>query len=436
MNSHLNLFKSYSREDRSNQLENDLTRAFAICLQEDNLFFHEVLKEIMKEKVEYYNNLFDDYNGKDQVQIDIQQKVKSLSNFNHLFAISLSETPLDVAGFFNYPKSEYNPISDLSIHIDSTVLIFEVKPDAHDCSAQLFNQAYNAISDKDEIPTEDLRSLITPVDLNWKKLMELTVKVLNFEKAVGSPSRYLVDFVDFIKRHNYRWIPEAPIGSLSPMGNSRRIKSRIVSALAQSKLMELKHRLGWEINVPWADEILIHVNDNNGNLKVEIYPGNTKAQGLHLFKKGKSPLFKNQIEIQGSNYEVKTGYHIKLTSFQRYFTGLWFNEEAIKDGFYSYSNFNKYSGRMKRGEDNWGEIEDLFDKYFKPEFDWREKCGWLGKKVIKSTKSQFDLSLGYQLTTSIPFNIIKEVDREKNDLSRLTTFFESINEEFSKLLIQ
>jgi hypothetical protein len=47
MNSHLNVFKTYTKSNRVYQLENDLTRAFAICMQENSLFFHEVLQFIL-----------------------------------------------------------------------------------------------------------------------------------------------------------------------------------------------------------------------------------------------------------------------------------------------------------------------------------------------------------------------------------------------------
>ena len=46
MNSHLNIFKTYTATDREHQLENDLTRALAICFQEDPLFFHKILEDM------------------------------------------------------------------------------------------------------------------------------------------------------------------------------------------------------------------------------------------------------------------------------------------------------------------------------------------------------------------------------------------------------
>ena len=61
MNSHLNIFRTYAKENRRYQLENDLTRALAICMQEDSLFFHEILKAILDAK--YSNELFNDLNS-------------------------------------------------------------------------------------------------------------------------------------------------------------------------------------------------------------------------------------------------------------------------------------------------------------------------------------------------------------------------------------
>ena len=37
MNSHLNIYRTYTEINRKYQLENDLTRALAIALQEDSL---------------------------------------------------------------------------------------------------------------------------------------------------------------------------------------------------------------------------------------------------------------------------------------------------------------------------------------------------------------------------------------------------------------
>ena len=71
MNAHLNVFKTYTKKERTHQLENDLTRALAICLQEDPLFFHEILKLIFEDS-KYFTEFFDDINNTNEISIEIQ----------------------------------------------------------------------------------------------------------------------------------------------------------------------------------------------------------------------------------------------------------------------------------------------------------------------------------------------------------------------------
>ena len=107
----------------------------------------------------------------------------------------------------------------------------------------------------------------------------------------------------------------------------------------------------------WAQEILFNINQD-GDLTVAIYPGNTKSQGHSLFSK--NPNFNKQVVIFNEAYEVSKTYHIKFTSFQKYFTGLWFGENSMKENLYTRDYFYKYTGRKKRGND-WAELGNLFD---------------------------------------------------------------------------
>ena len=81
MNSHLNIFKTYTNVERTHQLENDLTRVLAITLQEDALFLHEVLKEIML-GTDQYNLLFESSESESNVSIEIQQNSSRIKRLN------------------------------------------------------------------------------------------------------------------------------------------------------------------------------------------------------------------------------------------------------------------------------------------------------------------------------------------------------------------
>lgn len=432
MNSYLNIFKTYAKENRQHQLENDLTRALGICLQEDNLFFHEVLKRILGNS-KYYNQMFEDPEGETNIRINIQQPTSQIEGFSHLFAVSLSEHVMDETTFWEQSNhAEYNPICDLVIQINEVVIIVEAKRDNVDCTAQLYNQAHN-IMVQNEIPEEDRKAVITPVDLNWPKLMDLTVKVFGVEKATGNPSRFVDDFIKLIRDHNFRWLPEPSIGSLlAPRKPSirRRIESALKEVVKTSDLSSLANRLGFDFPHSWANEVLFDI-DNEGGLGISIYPGNTKGQGRGLFHK--EPQFQSFLEIRGERYDLDIMRHIKLSSFSSYFTGLWFYEDKLETELYTSENFGQYTGRNKIGED-WDTLAALFDRHFKKDFDWREECSW-EQKVIHSNRTQFDISFGYEISITIPFSTLQEIDTQKSDLAPLVNLLQSAHQAFADQLL-
>ena len=430
MNKHLNIFNSYSKERKDYQFENDLTRALAICLQEDKLLLHEVLKKIF-ENTFFYNYIFDEYAKDSKINIEIQKEVSALDTFEHIFAVSLTSSKMDIDNFFNSQHhTSYDPICDLVITINNFVIIIEVKRDATNCTNQLYNQIFNAFKNTS---LQNLTSSqpITPVDLNWYKLMEIFVNVNNFHKNTNTNNRFLKDFIQYIRQHNYNWLPELSISSLYA-DNKNAISKRITTAVENSLLEKLSgDRIGFKFKKPYADELLFRVR-NTGDLEIALYPANTKAQGYHIFNKQTKPNFKDYINLNGINYEIKKVYHIKFSSFQKYFAGLWFSDLDLEEEIYTKSNFHKYSGRKKKGIE-WHELECFLDHSFKKDYDWRKQANW-NPKVILSGKTQFDISFGYELSTVIPFKILKEIDKKKDDISSLQGFLKNIYDEYLLLI--
>ena len=269
MNKHLNIFKTYAKDNRSYQLENDLTRALAICLQEDALFFHEVLKTIIDDSG-LYNRLFEDLDGDTEVQIEIQKRTSLIEDFDKVFAVSLSESAMSDFWQQNH-NSEYDPICDLVITINNILIVIEAKRDNIDCTSQLYNQILN-IFNKQNKPFENNQEAITPFDLNWKKLMAIAVKVASFEKTTGNTNRFLTDFIQLVKEHNFSWLPETPIGSLKNVNAKsifRRIESAIIKFCDNNEAIEklaYRDRLGTTFTKGWANEVLFNVDKKTGDL--------------------------------------------------------------------------------------------------------------------------------------------------------------------------
>ncbi len=430
MNKHLNIFKTYTKKNRIYQLENDLTRALAICLQEDTLFFHEVLKTII-DNSGIYNRLFEDLDGDTEMQIEIQKRTSQVQDFDKVFAVSLSESVM--SDFWQQKHNiEYDPICDLVITINNILIVIEAKRDNINCTSQLYNQVLNILGHQSKC-LEDNKEVITPVDLNWRKLMAIAVKVASFEKTTGNTNRFLNDFIQLVKEHNFSWLPETPIGSLKNV-NAKSISRRIESAIIQFcdnnesiDKLTYRDRLGTTFTHGWANELLFNIDAETGELIVEIYPGNTKGQGYHIFHS--EPKFNQQLEIDGEFYTTKESYHIKMMG-QSYITGLWLTEDDFRKSLYTKHNFKKHTGRVKR--DSWGDVEALLDEHLSS--DWRSTSKW-NDKILNSKRTVFNISFGYLIKIRIPFERLSQLDIDHNDVTPLANLIESIYKAFETSLL-
>jgi hypothetical protein len=436
-NTHLNHFHTYSRVDRENQLENDLTRAFAISLIENPLFLHEVLQHIFAQNNEkdFYSKQFSNINNDSKLDVSIQRAVTSLNSPTHLFAVSVTGVVMDTEQFsIQSHDIQYDPITDLVIEVNDVAIIFEVKPNDTDCISQLYNQALNAMLHHED----DWLTHVTPVDLSWNRLVELCIKVMNFQKLNGIKSKILEDFIDTLKAHNSRWLPIFSLSNLALEGNIPRVRSRIYQALQQGVRTPIhSDRLGFRIDQAWAEEILINVhsssNHHNEEIAFSVFPGNTKAQGYHIFKNAGEPSFKKSINLGNRKFELHLGIHLKFSHFQKYFTGIDVLPSDFKIPLLTYDKFHKYSGRQYRGNDNWKYLEQIFDEHLNNDFDWREHCGWQ-ENLIDSNRSYFDLSFGYELTLLLPYNFLMEIDKHNDDPTSLSDLFNEIGDEFIKII--
>ncbi|QXP53808.1 hypothetical protein [Cellulophaga sp. HaHa_2_1] len=431
MNKHLNIYKTYTKVNRENyQLEDDLTRALAIVLQENDVLLHQFLKYILNQKENAYSNLFDDYTNKNPIEIDIQKPVESIEGFDHLFAVRISGNAMGNDFHNQNHDKDYNAITDLFIQIDNIAIIFEVKPNNHNSTAQLYNQALNTIKSDESLT---MQTDVTAVDFNWSLIMQMAVRVNNYQVAINKESRLLDNFISYIKMHNYQWLPQLSLSALSFTENSNSISKRLNDAIENSDNTTINNRLGIKCNFGWAEEIVIYLNQKTEEVRFSVYPGNTKAQGYHIFKSEGEPQFKKMLHIKNKDRKINKNYHIKFSG-QSYITGLWAGEKDFEKPLYTKANFYNHSGRKKRIL-HWEIIKNLLDNAFNDAYNWKEYCKW-DEKLIDSNRSQFDISFGYELSISIPFKELQILDTDKNDLTSLIHLINEVKEAFKTVLIK
>tara|TARA_R100000935_G_scaffold10692_1_gene21362 strand:+ start:18409 stop:19725 length:1317 start_codon:yes stop_codon:yes gene_type:complete len=428
MNSHLSYFKPYSKTERDYQLEDDLTRAFALCLKRDPLLLHEVLKYIMKDNLEIYNRLFNQKKKDPDFEIDIQRRAKDVEEFEVLFAVSLTGVRLDIDKFNSYSVenvSDQRP--DMYIRANNVAIIFEAKPNDTDCSFQLYKQTVDAITSKG---IEGIKPI--PVDLNWRDLMEMVVRVANFENTLGLSVPLVNDFINLIKRHKHNWLPEIPFNHLDFGSDVLKANERLETAMEVGEFEVIKGRLGFEMNNNWSRELLFEFTKTG--LAVIMWPANTKTQGKHILHEKPGSIFQSCVSIQNKQYPVEKYFHIKISdSYAKYISSINGDYKELKTNIYKATNFWKYSGRKDRNLGHWDEIENFFDQTFEPTFDWREKANW--KKLEKSNMNRILVSFGHQVKIEIPYEDLRSIDDDKENIQPVVDLLMECKNRFENILV-
>ena len=436
MNRHLNIFHTYTKFNREQQLENDLTRALAICLQEDTLFLHSVLRAILDQQS--YDSLFMDSSGENKIAIEIQQNVDALQAFNKLYAVSITGLELSPSHFYSQKKAESKDhITDLVVLVNDIAVIAEIKPGNSDCTWQLAQQAHKAI-ESTQINFAD----VVPVDLNWKKLMAIVVQVSNFNRASGNNSRFLIDFIQFIRGHNRTWLPVAQFSSLlnsmtKVQAYRERVNAVLLSMADQHEVLDYSNRMGLKLNLGWAQEILINFAEYNKSevaLYFGFWPGNTKGQGTRMFaemgKKQWTP--PSTINLFGQSFQVIWGYEIKFCHFNAYVSNLVIDDSKVKPGkqILSKQTHDKYTGKYDRQD--WGTLEKFLDDYLVEDFNWRKALGW-NTHFVNTNRSYLTLSIGYEIETVVPVSFLQQIDTSQSDFANLTALFIEMKDKYQRL---
>jgi hypothetical protein len=257
---------------------------------------------------------------------------------------------------------------------------------------------------------------------------------------IGQSSQFLSDFITLIQGYCPSWIPMQPLSNIGPDASNDHLRwLRLSTAIKSSKkanvALDFNDRIGLDLKEPWVNELLFSFSkDEKGVpvLNINMYPGNTKNQGWHLYN-AENLNWRNKSHINIAGVEAKLSYycHIKFTSFQSYFTGLDFGPSKLKPGksICEPKNFN-ISGRKKR--ENWDQLAAFFDDHFIESYNWRKVCQW-DKKIIESGKNQFDISFGYCVYVKIPYSNLREIDNTLDTESGLSDFICQAYQEFKNV---
>jgi hypothetical protein len=402
MNRHLNIFHFFNNHEQQ-FIEDNISRGFAVCLQNDNQLLDNVLKNILPENI--YQDLFNTDEPNYYLQIDVQRNTNELSGFNNIIAVACSETEIKDFTIFSARKTE-NPITDLTIEIRDTCIIFEFKRTEEDCGSQLKGQA-EKVKENSETENE-----IIYKDFSWEKIVKLILNVLSFQKQVNNENQFTKDYKEFIENKYPKWFPHRLLKNIEYPNDTVKYDTKNHYYLNR-RLSEIKNQVfGQEFtkyiadrhiiaqDFGWVNEIHVGYKENKEFINVSIFPGDTKAQGLHFFKPNKNIEIPKKIR----DYDVYFEPYIKFSHFN---SGLfWLNP---KEKFPLTHNFNFFKQFARR----WKKVKwEIFKKELNeiiPNWYNADRCEWINK-IEKTNRTYFDLSVGIYIAVYIPFKIAQKMD--------------------------
>lgn len=420
-NEHLNLFQFYG-DGNKEYYENNLTRGLALCLENDPILLDRFLREILTEERE---NLF----TTEEILIDVQNRTSQLTNVNRLIGIAMTADELPEESPENSIDTD-DPRTDLTIQIDETLIIVEVKRNEVDCRAQLINQMqrvaqYNEL----EIHNYD------PKNYSWKDVMKLMRHSIKFQKTVNNVNRFTNDFYQFIKRKHPVWMGPIKLNEISfpkttDSNNLEFIEIRL-NFLKQKILDKWNKEKGLEkelvydrANIPvtefgWVDEINIEPETYDGKnyIAVKIWPGDTKTQGYSIFRNDK-PFNWPEI-ISGAN--IKVNPYLKFAHRQ----GLcWiFLNDKTNPQTHKKDFFYKYTGKWTREEigsvwehkgAKWSDFDNILENVSREGVEWKVSSGWK-EKIQDSNRSYFNVSTGFAISALIDYKEAQGLDAGSSD---------------------
>jgi len=440
MNHHLNAFRFFNESTEKEFIENNLSRAFALCLLTNGFFLSEYIKRIVSPQD--YEYLFSSLSADSKCSIDIQVDTGSIEkeNYKTVYAVAMTaDRGLSLEDFFTQAVSTgKRNFTDITIAIKDVLIVIEVKRSCENCKAQLFNQIVPFLDGhaKNEVA-------ITPVIFSWQDVVKLLERVRNVQQLSASPLILINDFLQLSEVRYPEWFEPKPFHTIPFLvqgtnTNQSQLKKRMKQALVgmgECYPLLQYDRLGLSVPFGWASEVIPYFtyNESKRSQVVEfcIWPGNTKQQGYSVFNKPATWTDKSTLAIDGQEYPLSIRYQVKLSHFYRYVSEIDYSEDDCQIPLHTPENFHDFSGKWN--SDRWKKLEDFFDSHFKASFDWREQSGWK-QNFTDTDRTYLTMSLGYEVTLEIPFSKLKSLDKKESDVVKVSEFVLKIVSAFEHLL--
>jgi len=453
MNHHLNLYKPYYQaDDQADPIENNLTRALIIAMQQQSLLFYKVI-ELICDRAEpgaddFARQLFSEFRDPNDMTFEIQVNMRDLQEDvfeGGVFAVSLTTVLVDMEAFqgLTFGSSvDTSRITDILITIRDTLFVIEVKRTSIDCRQQLFDQVY---------PLKEKGNGIRGCSITWTDILSLLYTIDSLQKVAYEKNVFTQDLIQLLETHFPGIIPALPFGSFpftfdrttAEWGKMKQRLAKCLNGIEEVGTYQIRHypdRSPVQLEWGWAREVSFWFTEDPADgaaLFAYIWPANTKGQGWPVYTRSLNWLQQTSLQVGDQRFELQILYEVKFCHFNRYVSAFQFGDDRLRPGklLHTLENFKK-SGKYYREATNgasWADLDHWLRPHFVEDYDWKAQCNWEDNFVL-TNRNNVSVSLGFQVRCTIPYSYLQRIDKIDADYQKVSRLFQSVVDCFSGLL--
>lgn len=450
MNGYMNLFRFYSADRNPAEIENNLTRALAICIEHDPIFAHSFFSKIMKD---VHISLEED--PAINLQVGAPSTGVEYDEVNKIYAVSLTNiakfTQSDYDAADAAPEGKKGSILDMIFQINGNLIICEAKKYQDNCLGQLkrqVNEVQKSIKNGEDIKDKEvvykaiswgnILSLIEEIDTASadKKSWAKSYSHLLIEHLANHLVATYPDWLEVRKLNQIKW-DEAYSDTLL------RKRLNVITGLvnkAESDAGNNSSNRGpdWlTFNTGWAEGLEVKgygVSDTNKEhvINFTCWAGHKKWQSWNLLDK-KDALdvisrYKEPIKVRGIEAWIELWPYIRFYYQQRDFPKINIVEGKL-DTIFNQGTLNKIAHtwyRKKDKERNWDNIDTAFHLAEIQDL-WEDEKGGIEDQIKDKKYPYICVSIATSVSIGFKAKDIAELESaEDGNDQNIIDFFQSV----------
>ncbi len=458
MNGYMNLFRFYSADRNPAEIENNLTRALAICIEHDPIFAHSFFSKIIKDVP---------ISLEDDPAINLQVGAPSVEleddDIDKIYAVSLTNidkfTQPDYDAADAAPEGKKGSILDMIFQINGNLIICEAKKYQDNCLGQLkrqVNEVQKSIKKGEEIKDKD----VVYKAISWGNILSLIeeIETANVDKKSWAKS-YSHLLIEHLANHLVAtypdWLEVRKLNQIKwnePYSDTLlRKRLNVITGLVNKVELDAGNNSSnrgpdWlTFNTGWAEglEVKGHgVSDTNKAhvINFTCWAGHKKWQSWNLLDK-KDALdvisrYKKPIKVGGIEAWIELWPYIRFYYQQREFAKMKIKEDKL-DTIFSQGTLHEIAHTWYRNKDKKHKWDNI-DKVFHPiglTDKWESDKGGI-KDQIKDKKYPY-ICVSIATSVSIGFkakDIAELESAEDGKDQNVIDFFQSVKGKIIELI--